>query len=183
MSTLLSNNDNFLFYSIMPTISPIIYDLQNSKVIKTKLPKSNVNIVGWSEKDTTVFYTFSHYEGDDNFPIKGLFSYNYLNQKKQLISNEIETNLGVLCSSDATKIIYSRALKNELTSPTERKYNFKDIQTFIYDHKGGLTSNFSCYGVVRDWSNDDTTLAFTNGNKLVLLNIVNGKEKSIEVEN
>lgn len=182
MGTLLSDNDNYLFYSIMPEISPCIYDLNNSKVIKTKLPKSNINIVGWSEKDTTIFYTFAHYEGDENFPIKDLFSYNYLSQKKQLISNEIETNFGVLCSSDATKIIYSKALKTKSTSPTHRKYDFEDIQTFIYDNKG-LSSNLSGYGVAMDWSDDNKTVVFAKGNKLVLLNTVNGKEKSIEVEN
>jgi Tol biopolymer transport system component len=181
MKTILSDNNNYLFYSVMPEISPYIYDLNSSKLLKTKLPKLNVHVIGWVEKDTNIIYTFSHYETDENFPQNDLFSYNYLTQKKRLISNEIEPTLGVLCSPDGSRIIYSKTSNPKSVSQNQKKYKLEDIQTFVSDNKG-INKNYPYYGFPKDWSNDNKIVVFVNENKLLLLNIETGKEKSILIE-
>jgi len=182
ITPILSDNNNYLFYSVMPAISPCIYDLNSSKLVKTKLPKSNIHIIGWAEKDTTIVYKFSHFGTDENFPVTDLFSYNYLTQKKRLVSNEIEPTFGVICSPDRSKIIFSKASKPKSISPNEKKYKLENIQTVMFDNKG-LKTNFLYYGVAEDWSADNRTVVFANENKLVLLNIETGNEKSILIEN
>jgi Tol biopolymer transport system component len=182
MTTILSDNNNYLFYSVMPVISPCIYDLNSSKLVKTKLPKSNIRVIGWVEKDTNIVYTFSHFESDENIPVTDLFSYNYLTQKKRLISNGIEPNFGVLCSPDGTKIIYTKTSKPSSISPNQKKYKLEESQTFISDNKGTNT-NLSCYGLAKDWSIDNKTVVFVNGNNLVILDVDSGNKKSIQIEN
>ena len=181
MTPFLSDRNNYLLYYVLPQISPCIYDLNSSKLAKTKLPKSNIHIIGWAEKDTSIVYIFSHFGTDENFPVTYLFSYNYLNQKKRLISNEIEPTFGVICSPDCSKIIYSKASKPSI-SPNEKKYKLDNIQTVMFDNKG-IYTNFSYYGVAEDWSADNKTVVFAIENKLVLLNTETGKEKSILIEN
>jgi len=60
MTPFLSDQNNYLFYYVMPDIYPCIYDLNSSKLLKIKLPKSNIHIIGWAEKDTIIVYTSSH---------------------------------------------------------------------------------------------------------------------------
>lgn len=182
MTPFLSDHNNYLFYYIMPDISPCIYDLKSSKLVKTKLPKSNIHIIGWAEKDTTIVYKFFHFGSDENFPVTDLFSYNYLTQKKRLVSNEIVPTLGVICSPDCSKIIYSKASKPKSISPNEKKYKLENIQTVMFDNKGKNT-NLLNYGVAEDWSADSKTVVFAIENKFVLLNIETGNEKSILIEN
>jgi len=181
MTPFLSDYNNYLFYNIMPFISPCIYDLNSSKLVKTKLPKSNIRIIGWAEKDTSIVFLYSHFETDENFSITDLFSYNYLTQKKRLISTEIEPTFGVICSPDCSKIIYAKASKPSI-SPNEKKYKLENIQTVIFDNKG-LNKSFLYYGVAKDWNADNKTVVFVNNNKLVLLNTETGNEKSILIEN
>ena len=182
MTPFLSDQNNYLFYYVMPYIYPGIYDLNTLKSVKTKLPKSNVRIIGWTEKDTSFVYTFSHYETEENFPIIDIFSYNYFTQKKQLISNKIEPNLGLLCSPDCSKIIYYKASDTESTNKNTRKYKPESIQTFMSNNKG-LNRDFPFYGVARDWSVDNKTVVFTFDNKLTLLDVETGNKKSILIEN
>jgi len=182
MTTLLSDHNNYLFYSVMPDISPCIYDFNSSKLIKTKLPTSNIHIMGWAEKDTSIVYTYSHFGTNEDFPVTDLFTYNYLNRKKRLISTEIEPTFGVICSPDCSKIIYSKTTKIKSISLNEKKYKFDDIQTVMFDTKG-INKNFSYYGVAEDWSADNKTVVFAMGNKIVLLNIETDKEKTILIEN
>ena len=180
LNLFLSDKGNFIFYSIMPQISPNIYDLNNSKLLKTKFPKSNVRIIGWSEKDTTVVYTFAHYENDDNFPITDLFFYNYINGTKQLISKNIEPNLGILVSPDGNKVLFNKVPQAIEINQNEKKFNSEQIQTYVTDQKG-VCKSFGNNGIAKDWSSDNNTVVFVTKNSVRLLNIETEKEKIIHI--
>jgi hypothetical protein len=182
MTTMLSDEHNYLFYHIMPEISPRIYDLRSLKLLKNKLPKSNVHIIKCVEKDTTIIYSLSRFDSNESFPTKDLLSYNYITGKNQLISKNIEPGLGVACSPDGTKIIYTKASKKDLINPTQQNYKLDNLQTIVSD-KNGHAKNFSYCGAVKDWNIDNKTVVFANGNRLVVLNILDGNQKSILMEN
>lgn len=175
----LSNNENFLYYSIMPDNIPCIYDLNESKLIKTKLPKSNVHIISYSEKDTTIVYTLWNSNTDLSDTKTDLFKYNYLTQKKQLVSKDI---LEVSASPDGTKLLYTKIPKLTLKSPNEFEYKFEGIQIFLPENKGH-SSKFAEYGFAKDWSSDNKFVVFVNDNKLVLLNIDTNDKKTIQIGN
>jgi hypothetical protein len=181
MATMLSDNHNYLFYHVVPEISPRIYDLKSCKLLKTKLPKSNVHVIECIEKDTTIIYTFSRFYADESFPPTDLLLYNYITRKNQLISKNIEPNFGVACSPDCSKIIYTKASKKDLVNPNQQNYKRDDMQTFIFD-KNGHTKIFSFCGAVKYWNIDNKTVVFADGNRLVLLNILDGNQKSILLE-
>lgn len=181
MTTMLSDNHNYLFYHIMPEISPCLYDLKSSKLLKTKLPKSNVHIIKCFEKDTTIIYTFSRFYADESFPPTDLLLYNYLTRKNQLVSKNIEPSFGVACSPDGSKIIYTKASKKDLVNPNQQNFKREYMQTVIFD-KNGQTKNFSYCGALKDWNIDNKTVVFADGNRLVVLNILDGNQKSILLE-
>ncbi|MDP4116703.1 MAG: hypothetical protein Q8903_11245 [Bacteroidota bacterium] len=181
ITPILSDKNNFLFYSVMPEISPCIFDLNNSKFIKTKLPKLNVKIVGWSESDSSLACIYSHYDSEENFAKTDFMTYNYFSHKKQIISKEIEPALGILCSPDGTKFVFSKSISPYTVTQNVKKYNTESIQTFISDKKGVIL-NYPLCGIANDWSNDNKTVLFTDGNNLVLLNVETGKLKSILTE-
>jgi len=175
---LLSSNENYLFYSIMDA-SPCMYDLNESKFIKTKLPKSYVSIINCAEKDTNIVYSYFPNASDESFPKTDLYQYNYLTQKKRLISKGFSS---VSSSPDGSKFLYTKISKLTSTDPTQMSYKFEDIQIFLPDNNG-IVSNLSDYGFAKDWSSDNKTVVFANKNKLVILNTETHYKKLIQIEN
>jgi Tol biopolymer transport system component len=174
----LSDNENYLFYSIMPDNIPCIYDLNESKLIKTELPKSRVRIISFSEKDTTIVYTVYNKNTDLPYNKTDLFKYNYMTQEKQLVSKDI---FSVSVSHDGSTLLYTKLSKITAKSPTQFEYKFKDIQLYFPENKAN-DSNFSDYGFAKDWSRDNKTVLFANENKLVIFNTETNDKKTIKIE-
>lgn len=177
MLTILSDENNYLFYTVLPEISPRIYDLRTSKLMKTKLPNSNVRIVGWSEKDTTFYYTYAQFKNNTSYPSTGLFSYNYLTKKDQKILNEIESNFELVSAPDGSGIIFSTS---EVIELDPNKHKIAGLKTFIYSLNGTI-KEFPFCGIAKDWSSNTNSVVFVYGSELTLLNPFDGIKKTIRL--
>jgi len=182
MATELSDEENYLSYTVMPEITPRIYDLNNSKLLKTKLPKTNVNITGWHEKDSIILYNYSHFDAEDTFSKTDLVLYNYINHKKQIIAKDFENSSSAALSPDGSLVVYSKFTNPDsiATGQTEtvKKYKQENIQTLITDRNGKTTTYPFC-GIINSWSKDSKSILFKTGEEIILLDVTTGNRKLI----
>jgi Tol biopolymer transport system component len=180
MDTELSDEENYLSYTVMPEFTTPIYDLNNSKLLKTKLPKTGVTIAGWHEKDSILLYKYYHFDAEDSKT--DIVLYNYINHKKQIIAKNLENSSNAKLSPDGSLVAYSKFTSPDSIATGQTKtlkiYKPEDIQTFITDRNGKTTTNYFC-GKINSWSKDSKSILFETGEEIILLDVTTGKRKLI----
>lgn len=156
----LSPNNKYLAFSEMPMGNPIIYSLDEARVLKLKLTKKNVRILSWS-LDSNLFL-YKNTEFRDDSPIVSLSLHNLDINKSSILMKNINGIFSAILMTDGSKYMYSTKGKS-----------------YLVDIESNKIEEFNIKGDLDCWVVNDISLLIIDNDKAFIYDILKKDLKNI----
>lgn len=155
----ISPNGEYLTYKEMPFGKTVLVSLKDNKIIKSKLPAKNTNVLAWAPSSEEFIYTHGTFVDDDVVKIE-LVLYNIVTQVSETIVKDVDYISGCVWAPSKDKYLYTLLEKS-----------------YLVDHKSKETKEYDVFGSPKIWLRDEKSILFVQDARAYIFNL---SDKSIK---